>query len=169
MAEVKIKYDTDAALAVTEWDTTLATTQFATSAIFDNRTTLYVDVSIGGIVQLDDTTPVAGDTMDIYIVGQYSATATDMTGGIDALFDAATEEAVDVAFVKANMPLLVSVAVEAGTPATAQGYHWGPLSVAAAFGGMMPEQFMLVLHNNTAGTMAASPDVNTIGITYTVV
>jgi len=167
MAELKIKYATDSALAVTEWDATLAAGQFATSAIYDNTSTLYTDVLVGGVLELDATTPVAGDTMDIYIAGQYSETATDMGGGIDALFDAATEEVVDTAFVTANLVLFAVVSVEATTPATAQGYHWGPVSVASAFGGIMPKRFMLVLHNNTAGTMAAGPDVNTTGITYT--
>jgi len=167
MAETKITYGSDVALAVTEWDATLAAGQFATSAIFDNTTDLFVDVLCGGVLELDATTPVAGDTMDIYISGQYSGTATDMTGAIDALFGAATEEVEDTAFVKANLILFKSVSVEATTPATAQGYHWGPIGVAQFFGGVMPQRFMFTLHNNTAGTMAAGPDVNTVGITYT--
>ncbi len=168
MAVTTITYATDEAIAVTEWDATLAAGQYATSAIFDNTTNNYVDVLLGGILELDATTPVAGDTMDIYISGNYDVdTATDMTGGIDALFDAATEEVVDTAFVAANLILLASVAVEATTPATAQGYHWGPIGVAQYFGGVMPQKFMLTLHNNSAGTMAAGPDVNAVGITYT--
>ncbi|KKL52593.1 hypothetical protein LCGC14_2283920, partial [marine sediment metagenome] len=51
----------------------------------DTASTNYVDVLLGGVLELDATTPVAGDTMDIYICGQYSETATDMTGAIDAL------------------------------------------------------------------------------------
>ena len=162
-----ITYATDAALAVTEWDATLAAGQFATSAIYDNTSNKYVDVLVGGVLELDAATPVAGDTMDIYVCGQYSETATDMTGAIDALLNAATEEVEDTAFVLANLKLLASIKVEADTPATAQGYHWGPESIAAKFGGIMPKRFMLVLHNNTAGTMAAGPDVNVTGITFT--
>jgi len=168
MAVTKITYSADAAIAVTEWDTTLAAGQYATSAIVDNTSNLYVDMLVGGILELDATTPVVGDTMDIYISAQYDTdTATTMTGGIDALFDAATEEAVDVAFVKANLILLTSVSVEATTPANAQGYNWGPIGVAQFFGGVMPQKFFLTLHNNTAGTMAAGPVVNSVGITYT--
>ncbi len=167
MAETKIKYGSDVALAVTEWDATLAAGEFATSAIFDNTTSLFMDVLVGGLLELDASTPVAGDTMDIYIVGQYSGTATDMTAAIDALLNAETEEIEDTAFVKANLILLASVSVESAVPATAQGYHWGPIGVAQLFGGIMPQRFMLILHNNTAGTMAAGPDVNTVGITYT--
>ena len=167
MAETKIKYGSDVALAVTEWDATLAAGEFATSAIFDNTTSKFMDVLVGGVLELDASTPVAGDTMDIYIVGQYSGTATDMMAAIDALLNAATEVVEDTAFVKSNLTLLASVSVEATTPATAQGYHWGPIGVAQFFGGVMPQRFMLILHNNTAGTMAAGPDVNTVGITYT--
>ena len=167
MAESKIKYNGDVALAVTAWSTGLAATEFATSAIFDNTTSLFHDVMVGGLLELDATTPVAGDTMDIYIAGQYSDTTTDMMGGIDALFGPGGEEVVDLAFVQNNLILFDSVSVEATTPATAQGYHWGPNSVANAFGGVMPKAFMLILHNNTSGTMAATPDCNTEGITYT--
>ncbi len=166
MAETKITYGSDVALAVTEWDATLAAGQFATSAIFDNTTSLFMDVLLGGVLELDAVTPVAGDTMDIYIVGQYSGTAADMTGAIDALLNAATEEVEDTAFVKANLILLASISIESAVPATAQGYHWGPIGIAQFFG-QMPQRFMLILHNNTAGTMAANPDVNTVGITFT--
>jgi len=168
MAETKITYSADAALAVTEWDTTLAAGEFATSAIFDNTSTLYMDVLIGGILELDATTPVVGETLDVYISAAYDKdTATTMTGGIDALFDAATEEVEDTAFVKANLILVKSVSLEGTTPATAQGYNWGPIGVAQFFGGVMPQKFMLTLHNNTSGTCAAGPVVNTVGITYT--
>lgn len=168
MAVTTITYAADAALAVAEWDATLAAGQFATSAIYTNVTTKYVDVLVGGILELDATTPVVGDTMDIYISAQFDTdVATGMTGGIDALFDAATEEVEDVAFVKANLILFTSVAVEATTPANAQGYVWGPIGVAQFFGGAVPQKWFLTLHNNTAGTMAAGPVINTVGITYT--
>ena len=168
MATTNIAYAADEAIAVTAWGTGLAATQYASSAMFDNTTNKYVDVLVGGILELDATTPVAGDTLDIYVSGNYqTATATDMGGGIDALFDAATEEVADTAFNPLNLTFLTSVAVEATTPATAQGYHFGPVSIAAAFGGTMPQKFFLVLHNNTAGTMAAGSNVNAVGITYT--
>lgn len=168
MAVTKVTYAADSALAVTEWDATLAGGEYATSAIYDNTSNLYMDVLVGGVLELDASTPVVGDTMDIYIVAQYDTdTATTMTGGIDALFDAATEEAADTAFVKANLILFESVNVEELTPATAQGYNWGPKGVAQFFGGVVPQKWMLVLHNNTGGTMAAGPVVNTVGITYT--
>lgn len=168
MAETKITYGSDVALAVTAWTTTLLTQEWATSAIFDNSSSLFADVLLGGIVEGDTVTGVitAGESFDIYIVGQYSGTATDMGGGIDALLGAANEEVKDVAFVKANLKLLVSVQVEATTPDVDQGYHWGPTSVEQVFG-RMPQFFMLLLHNNTGASLGAGSDVNTVGITYT--
>lgn len=166
MAVTNIKYAVDEAIAVTAWSTGLASNQWATSAIFDNTSNRYVDVLVGGIIELDATTPVAGDTLDVYVVGNYDVdTTTDMTGGIDALFNASTEEVPDTDFVIANLILLKSVAIEATVPATAQGYHWGPIGIAQFFG-TMPQKFMLVLHNNTGGTLATGSDVNAVGITY---
>ena len=167
MAETKLTLGGDVALAVSAWSTSLAGGDFATSAIFDNTTSLFMDVLLGGIIELDATTPLVGETLDEYILGQYSDTVTDMTGGIDALFTAAGELVAETAFVLANIPLLVSVAVEATVPATAQGYHWGPIGVAQFFGGIVPKKFMLMLHNNTGGTLTTGSDVNTNGITYT--
>jgi len=168
MAETKITYDTDAALAVAAWTTTLLTGEAATSAIFDNTSTLYQDVLVGGVIEADTVTGVmaAGEDYQIYIIGQYSETATDMGGGIDALLGAAGEEVEDVSWVKANLTPLTTINLEATTPDTQQGYHWGPLSVAQFFGSM-PKRFMLLLVNNTGASLGSGSDVNTTGITYT--
>ncbi len=155
---------------MTEWDTTLAAGQFATSAIFDNTSTLYMDLLVGGILELDATTPVAGDTLDVYIGALYDKdTTTTPTGGIDSLMDPGTpaEETEDTDFVKANLILFTSVSVEATTPATAQGYQFGPYACAQFFGGILPQKIFFMLHNNTAGTCATGPALNSVGITYT--
>ena len=67
MSVTKITYSADAAIPVTAWDTSLTTGLSATSAIFDNTTTLYMDLLVGGIIELGGTTPAVGDSMDIYI------------------------------------------------------------------------------------------------------
>jgi len=169
MAETKITYAADVALAVTAWDTTLLTGEAATSAIFDNSSSNFMDVLLGGIIEGDTITGIlaAGESFDLYIAGQYSDTATDMGGAIDALFGAAGEEVEDVSWVKANMTLLKSIQVEPTAPDVDQGYHFGPISVAQFFGGVMPKRFILLLHNNTGASLGAGSDVNTQGITYT--
>ncbi len=168
MAETKIFYDTKASLNVDLWDSALTSQTSATSALFDNTSTLYVDVQIGGFVDFTGTSAVAGDSVDLYIAGNYdTATATDMTGGIDALFDASTIEVADTGFIRANLPLIHSIQLH-GTPTTVIGYNWGPFYVSQFFGGHMPQKFFLLCHANTASSLAGTnaANVNTVGITY---
>jgi len=170
MAETKITYSADAAIAVTQWGTGLTAGQFATSAIFDNTTLLYMDLLVGGIIELDATTPIAGDSLDIYIGALYDKDVTSTPGGgIDSLMDPGTpaEEVEDTDFVKANLILFKSVQVEATTPATAQGYQFNPQACAQFFGGVLPQKIFFVLHNNTAGAVAAGSALNSVGVTYT--
>ncbi len=170
MAETKITYSADAAIAVTAWDTGLAPGEFATSAIFDNTSTLYLDLLVGGLIELGATTPVAGDTLDMYIGALYDKDVTSTPGGgIDSLMDPGTpaEEVEDTDFVKANLILFQSVAVEATTPATAQSYAFNPQSCAQFFGGVLPQKIYFMLHNNTAGTLVTGSALNSVGITYT--
>lgn len=168
MAETKMKYGGDVALAVTAWVTSLLTQEWATSAIFDNTASLFMDVEVGGIIEGDTVTGIiaAGESFDIYILGQFSETATDMGGGINALLDAAAEQVEDVDFVKANLTLLVSLLVEPTAPDVDQGYTFGPIGIAQFFGGVMPKFCMLLLHNNTGASLGPGSAVNTRGITY---
>lgn len=170
MAETKITYSSDVAITISLWSTGLAAGQFATSSIVDNTTNLYVDMLVGGLIELDATTPVAGDTLDIYIGALYDKdTLTTPGGGIDSLMDIGTpaEEAEDTDFVKANLILFKSVSVEATTPATAQSYAFNPQGCAAFFNGILPQKIYFLLHNNTAGTLATGSALNSVGITYT--
>ena len=167
MSETKIFYDTDTDLPVSAWDSDLTTGLSATSALFDNSTSLYMDVMCGGFVDFTGTSAVAGDTVDIYVVGTYSDTSTDIGGAIDALLGPDGIEAADTSFIRANTHLMTSISLH-GTPTTVIGYHWGPIGVAQFFGGLMPKKFMLICHANTASSLTGttSGNVNTIGVTY---
>jgi hypothetical protein len=170
MATTNIAYAADTAITLTAWSTSLANGDFAYSQVVDNSTNLYVDAYVGGDIAFSTAVGgpiVAGDTMDIYVVGQYSDTATDLTGAIDALADWDTEEAEDTAFVKANCKLMVSLSPQATTPDTTQDLHFGPIGVAQFFGGILPKKWGLLLHNNTAATLGSGSTVNYVGITYT--
>jgi len=169
MATTNIAYSADAAIAVTQWDTGLAGGQFATSAIFDNTTTKYIDLLVGGLIELGATTPLVGETLDIYIGALYDKDTTSTPGGgIDSLMDPGTpaEEAEDVDFVKANLILFKSVSVEATTPAIAQSYAFNPTACAQFFGGILPQKIYFLLHNNTGGTLVTGSALNSVGITY---
>ena len=170
MAVTNITYSADAAIAVTAWDTGLAGGQFATSAIFDNTSTLYIDLLVGGLIELGATTPLVGETLDIYIGALYDKdTTTTPGGGIDSLMDPGTpaEETADTDFVLANLILFKSVALEVTTPATAQSYAFNPIACAQFFGGVLPQKIYFMLHNNTGGTLVTGSALNSVGITYT--
>ncbi len=172
MAVINVTYSADAAIAVTQWGTSLATQEWAASAIFDNTGTLYVDLLVGGIIEGDTATGViaVGETFDIYVGALYDKdTTTTAGGGIDALLDPGTpaEEVEDVDFVKANLILFTSVAVEATAPDADQGYVFNPKGVAQFFGGVLPQKIFFVLHNNTGASLGAASALNSVGITYT--
>lgn len=166
MTETTPKRAADSAIAVTAWTTTLLTQEWATSELKD--TTGLMDALLGGVIEADTVTGImaAGESFDIYILGKYSATNTDVGGGIDALLTAAAEQVEDVDFVKANLNLLKSIQLDSALPDTQQGYQWGPIAVAQFFGGVLPREIMLLLHNNTGASLGTGSDVNMEGITY---
>ncbi len=174
MAVTKVTYASDEAIVTTNWEG-LATNDWATLPLVTNVVNLYVDVLIGGQVDLSTVTGgpvVAGESFDISVAGRFdTGVATSWSGGIDtALTDNDSSLTEDTEFTPLNLKLLTSVAVEATAPDVEQGYNWGPESVAGAFGGVMPQQWMLVGHNNTAASTKTSTStfiVNLVGITYT--
>jgi hypothetical protein len=163
MAVTKITYSADTALTWT--DNTLSTGAFSNSDNFDNSSLLYMDVLAGGFCGLDSTTAVAGETIDIYVMANYSDTATDIGGARDAAFAYDGLQVADTDFILANCRLLTSIGLH-GTPTTDMDYHWGPVGIAQFFGGVMPKDFNLLIHNNTTADID-SGDINLIGITYT--
>lgn len=169
MAVTKVTYASDVALTVTNWSTGLAAGEFALSSVVSNSSDLFLDALVGGNIAASTVTGLlsAGDTFDIYILAQYSDTATDIGSAIDALLGWGNEEVEDVAFVKANLTLLTSIAIDSALPDTTQDYHFGPYGIAQFFGGVLPKNWGLMLHNNTGATLGSGSDANYIGITYT--
>lgn len=174
MAVLKPVYGDDVTLTPT--DTTLAASGWTSSPIYTNGTTgllsttatFFSDVMIGGEYALA-ATPLAGESVNFYVTAQHTqATATDMGGGIGANLTADHAEstfAEGTDFVTTNLILLAVVSVEAATPGDANTYHWGPVSVASAFGGVLPAQFMVIMENATAGALSATV-INTYGVQY---
>jgi len=166
---VTITYAADEAITVTTWHS-LAADDWATSSMFDNTSNNYVDVLVGGGMSIAGTSWAAGDTWEVYVSARYDTDTVSYTGGIGTTFDASdsilTE---DTEFIPTNLRLLDVGNVEATAPTTDQVYNWGPLSVAAAFGGILPQKFILVLHNNSAAGAMDSDEMvcNAVGITYT--
>ena len=165
MAETKIKYAADAAIAITLTGP-LTAGSFRASALVENGTNLYVDALVGGMIGSAGTSWAAGDSVDFYLIAQYSDTDTDVGGGIGALLgngDAA--EVLDTDFVIENLPLLHTIVPESVAVTTDQDYHWGPVSVARV-AGVMPIAWSILVHNNATGSID-SGNLNYKGITYT--
>ena len=73
-----------AAATVTAWDS-LADGAFASSTQVSNLTTDYVDVLVGGVLATDNSTfPTANGTFNLFVLGTYSDTDTDVGGALDA-------------------------------------------------------------------------------------
>ncbi|MHA2085556.1 MAG: hypothetical protein ACXABD_17510 [Candidatus Thorarchaeota archaeon] len=174
MTTLNIAYAADAAIVATNWDS-LASSDWASLPAFDNESTLYVDCLVGGKIHFDTVTGtiVAGDAFEIYVSAYYDTdVTTSLTGGIDAALAANdTTLTEDTEFTPLNMNLLAVVKPEATTPDTEQSYNWGPVSIARAFGGIMPQKFVLIGFNNSTDAVlkAATSDhiINVVGITYT--
>lgn len=124
----------------------------------------YVDVLLGGKFSLGATV-ADGETVDIYIVGGYTDTVTDLGSAIGATgLIAATSEVLtaDTEFNALNMRILETLDV-----ITSLVFHMNPKSVAALFGGRMPTVWSVIIHNNTAAAFTSGSTMSFKGITYT--
>ena len=172
MTTLKIAYAADEAIVATNLDA-LASSDWVTLPSVTNEVNLYVDGLVGGQIHFDTATGtiLAGDSVDIYIAALTDAdTSTTGTGGIDTAFAAGDITiAEDVEFTPLNLKLIAVVKPEATSADTEQTYNWGPVSVAAAFGGLMPQIWFLTIHNNSADAVLDTGEhvVNFVGITYT--
>lgn len=169
MATTSIAYTADETVSTTAMNS-LAPDDWASLAAVDNTSNLHVDGLIGGIVAMSATTLAAGESVDLYLSALHdNDTATTYTGGLGTALTAADSTlAEDTEFTPLNLIFLTSVSVEATTPDTTQNYNWGPIAVAQAFGGHLPQKFMIMVHNNTGSALAASGHtVNFVGIKYT--
>ena len=160
MAVTNVTYAGASGTAITLTLTSLTDGSWRQSAAVDNTSNLYIDVLVGGSVQVG-TSPTADGTIDIYAYGQYDASGEYTAGasGSDAAYTADGEEG--------QLKFIASIVVDATSD---QDYEWGPYNIAPAFGGVIPQRWGLVVENNTGATLNATGTNNeTIytGIDYT--
>ena len=162
MAVTNVTYAGAAGTAITLTLTSLANGSWRQSTVVVNTSDLYIDALVGGSVQVG-TSPTAGSTIDIYAYGQYDASG-EYTGGASGS-DSAYTAGEDVG----TLRFLTSIVV--GPSGTSDvDYEWGPVSVAQAFGGVLPQRWGLVVENNTGATLNATGTNNETaytGIDYT--
>ena len=125
------------------------------STVIDNSSTKYVDVLLGGSIQAG-TSPTTGGTLDIFLYGERDDAGQYTAGcsGSDAAYTADGEE--DELF------HLYSITVDTTSD---QDYEFGPISVAQAFGGMLPRKWGVVFKNSSGVTTNATGTNNELRYT----
>lgn len=138
MADIKAAFATKATVTVTL--TSLANGSARESTVIDNSTNKYLDAMLRV-----KTNGIAGATaaMAVYAYGALNDTTyTDGATGSDAAFTAASIK---------NAKLIGVVSMNAATAVTA-----GPMSVASAFGGVLPNKWGLIFRNDSGAALSAT-------------
>ncbi len=149
MATQNISYQNIAtAIAVTSADS-LGDGSWCSSALVDNQTNKYMDVLFGGSLQVGTS---ADGTIDIYVSGSWDG--VDFTGGTTAGDAAITWGTTGDTHVGGESDLYLVGAIS--VTETNHDTHFGPFSVAAAFGGIMPLEWCVVIENNTGAALHAT-------------
>jgi hypothetical protein len=122
----------------------LANDALRQSTAIDNTTNLHTDALASGKIKTGTTGTSATGYVAVYASGQIDAAPTygGDASGSDAAYTGKTE----------NLRYVGKIAVAAN----ATTYTWGPLSVAAAFDGVLPPKWSLVFENKTGGAMDAT-------------
>jgi hypothetical protein len=145
MADLKLSYPAASDLTITlaslGSDTNLLTGR--ESATIDNSTNLYLDYLISGKIRAVST---AARAIEVWAVGSWDGTNwPDVFDGTDSA------ETITSANMKASVCRFVAAIATDNTGTTDRDYHFGPVSIAAAFGGTLPPKFVLfVTHSNTS-------------------
>jgi len=153
-----ISMDYSAAQTVTITTAGLASGSWRQSSAVDNTTNKFVDALLGGSIQTG-TSPTTGTTIVVYVYGTWDGTNyTAGCSGSDAAYTADGEED--------ELRFLTSITVDATSD---QDYVWGPVSVAQAFGGVLPSKWGVVVTHSSVAALNATGTNNAckfIGVKY---
>lgn len=143
MADLKLSYPAASDLTITlaslASDTSLLTGR--ESATIDNSSNLYLDYLISGKITAG-TSPTASRSIEVWAVGSW-----DGTNWPDVFDGTESAETITSADIKASVCRFVAAMATANT--SDRTYHFGPVSLAAAFGGTLPPQFVLFVTHST--------------------
>lgn len=151
MANVKIEYAASAALTVT-----LASLATSSTLVFGRESTLvdnvttnkYLDYLLSGKITTG-TTPTDVREIRVYVVGIYDDTTwPDVFDGTDSDETVTSTQIRDAA--------LKLGAVIATNNTSDRGYWFGPISVAALFGGILPKKWGVWVTHNTGVNLNAT-------------
>lgn len=143
MADIKIYYGTASDLTITLASLASDTNLLAgrESATLDNTTTLALDYLISGKITAG-TSPTAARSIEVWAVGSWDGTTwPDVFDGTDSA------ETITSADIKASICRLLAAMATANT--SDRTYHFGPVSLAAAFGGVVPPKVVVFVTHST--------------------
>jgi hypothetical protein len=144
MADIKVAYGTASDLTITLASLASDTNLLAgrESATLDNTSTLALDYLISGKVTAG-TSPTASRSIEVWAVGSWDGTTwPDVFDGTESA------ETITSADIKASICRLIAAMATANT--SDRVYHFGPVSLAAAFGGVLPPKVVLFVTHSTA-------------------
>ena len=143
MADLKLSYPAASDLTVTlaslASDTNLLTGR--ESATIDNSTNLYLDILVSGKITAG-TSPTAARSIEVWAVGSW-----DGTNWPDVFDGTESAETITSADIKASVCRFVAAMATANV--TDRAYHFGPVSLASAFGGTLPPKVVLFVTHST--------------------
>jgi hypothetical protein len=158
--DVKTAYGSSAAFTITltglATDANLLTGRESTSV--SNTTNLYEDYLIGGKVTTG-TSPTAAKQIEVWAYGSVDDTPT-----YPDVFDG-TESAETVTSSDIKPVALKLLAVMPTSNTSDRSYWFGPVSLAAAFGGVVPKNFGVFVTHNTGVNLNATASNQAISYT----
>lgn len=158
--DVKTEYAASSALTITLASLATSATLVAgqESTAVDNTTNKYLDYLIAGKITTG-TTPTDAKEIRVYVYGQAEDVPTypDVFDGLDSAETVTSTQIRDAA---------LRLAAVIATNTTSDRIYWfGPLSVAALFGGQMPKRFGVFVTHSTVAALNATAGNHAIWIT----
>lgn len=146
MADLKLAYGTASDVTITlaslASDTSLLTGRESTAV--DNTSSLVLDYLISGKITTG-TGPTTGRSIEVWAVGSWDGT------NWPEVFDGTDSAETTTAEMK---PSICRFIAAIATTATAdRAYHFGPVSLASAFGGTLPPKFVFFVTHSTGSNL----------------
>lgn len=159
MADVKLSLPASSDLTVTLASLATSSTLVAgrESTAVDNGTNLYLDYLLGGKITTG-TSPTTAKEIRVYVYGSVNDTPTfpDVIDGTDS---AETMTSTDIRDAGLKLAAIMS------TDATSNRTYWfAPVSVAALFGGTLPDQWGVWITHDTAVNLNSTGSNHAISI-----
>ena len=150
MADIKQAYGTAADATITLASLASDTNLLAgrESAEIVNTSTLALDYLVSGRIT-SGTSPTAARQIEVWVVGSW-----DGTNWPDVFDGTESAETITSSDIKNSVCRLLAVMATSATSNV--NYHFGPVSVASAFGGVVPPKFVIFVVHNTGVALSAT-------------